>query len=161
MSIWIYSVRDQVDGLASFGYPGVFIIAILANATVILPAPTLAIVFAMGGITAFNPFLVGIIAGIGSGIGELTGYLAGYSGQAIIERIDIYKKITPYIKKYEVASILVLAALPNPFFDLVGIAAGVLRVPIHTFLLWCIAGKIIKMLLFSYAGAYSIIWILA
>jgi hypothetical protein len=30
---------------------------------------------------------------------------------------------------------------------------------VRTFLLWCILGKIVKMLAFAYAGAYSINWV--
>ncbi len=156
ISVWIFSIRDKASELAAFGYPGIFIISLMANATVILPAPGVAIVFAMGAI--FNPFFVGLVSGAGSGIGELSGYLAGYSGQAVIERGDIYDRIHPYIEKYGPATIFVLAAIPNPFFDLGGIAAGALKMPVRTFLFWCILGKIIKMLIFAYAGAYSIDW---
>jgi membrane protein YqaA with SNARE-associated domain len=157
ISVWIFSIRDKASELAAFGYPGIFVISILANATVILPAPGVAVVFAMGGI--FNPLIVGIVAGVGSALGELSGYLAGYSGQAVIERRGIYEKIHPYIGKYGAATIFVLAAIPNPFFDFGGIAAGALKMPIRTFLTWCILGKIIKMLVFAYAGAYSIDWL--
>lgn len=156
ISVWIFSIRDKASELAAFGYPGIFIISILANATVLLPAPGVAVVFAMGGI--FNPLIVGIVAGVGGGIGELSGYMAGFSGQAVIERGHIYDKIRPFISKYGAATIFVLAAIPNPFFDLGGVAAGALKMPVRTFLLWCILGKIIKMLAFAYAGAYSIDW---
>jgi len=157
ISVWIFSIRDKASQLAAFGYPGIFIISILANATVLLPAPGVMVVFTMGGI--FNPLIVGIVAGVGSAIGELSGYMAGYSGQAVIERGHIYDRIHPYINKYGAATIFVLAAVPNPFFDLGGIAAGALKMPVRTFLTWCILGKIIKMLFFAYAGAYSIDWL--
>ena len=157
ISVWIFSIRNQAAQLAAFGYPGIFLISLLANATVLLPAPGVAVVFAMGSI--FNPLILGIVAGVGSAIGELSGYLAGYSGQAVVERSDIYDKIKPFISKYAAATIFVLAAIPNPFFDLGGIAAGALKIPMRTFLFWCILGKIIKMLCFAYAGAYSINWV--
>jgi membrane protein YqaA with SNARE-associated domain len=158
ISVWIFSIRDKASELAAFGYPGIFIISILSNATVLLPAPGVMVVFTMGGI--FNPLIVGIVAGVGSAIGELSGYMAGYSGQAVIERGNIYDRIHPFINKYGAATIFVLAAVPNPFFDLGGIAAGALKMPVRTFLTWCILGKIIKMLIFAYAGAYSIDWLI-
>jgi len=157
ISVWIFSIRDQAADLAKFGYPGIFIISVLANATVLLPAPGVAVVFAMGGI--FNPLIVGIVAGVGGGIGELSGYMAGFSGQAVIERGGIYERIHPFMQKYGPATIFVLAAIPNPFFDLGGVAAGALKMPLRTFLIWCILGKILKMLTFAYAGAYSIDWL--
>lgn len=157
ISLWIFSIRDKAEELAAFGYPGIFVISLLANATVLLPAPGVAVVFAMGGV--FNPFWVGVVAGVGSGLGELSGYLAGFSGQAVVERDGMYDKIHPWLEKYGAAAIFVLAFIPNPFFDLAGIASGMLKISLRKFLLWCILGKIVKMLIFAYAGAYSIDWL--
>ena len=58
-----------------------------------------------------------------------------------------------------VMTILVLATIPNPFFDLGGMIAGALKMPLHKFLFWCMLGKITKMMVISYAGFYSIDWI--
>ena len=157
ISVWIFSIRDHASELAAYGYPGIFIISLLANATVLLPAPGVAVVFAMGSV--FNPLAVGIVSGVGSGLGELSGYLAGFSGQVVVENTRIYNRIVPWMQKYAPATIFILAAIPNPFFDLAGIASGILKIPMRTFLFWCIAGKIIKMLVFAYAGAYSIDWL--
>lgn len=151
---FIYIIRDRVDDFAAFGYPGIFVIALLANATVLLPAPGVAIIYAMGAI--FNPFGVGLAAGTGGAIGELSGYLAGFSGQAVIERTDIYDRIKPWVKKYGGWAILVLSAIPNPFFDVAGIAAGMAKMPVRTFLFFVWIGQLIKMTLFAWAGKYSI-----
>lgn len=56
--IFVYSLRGKTEQLAAYGYPGVFLIALLANATVVLPAPGVAVVFAMGGV--LNPLLVAL-----------------------------------------------------------------------------------------------------
>ena len=159
ISVFIFSIRHQTRMLLALGYPGIFVISILANATVLLPAPGVAMVFTMGASPLFNPFWIGIIAGVGSAIGELSSYMAGFSGQAVIENSAIYNKVHPYISKYGAATIFVLAAVPNPFFDLGGIAAGALKMPVRIFLTWCTLGKIIKMLAFAYAGAYSVHWV--
>jgi membrane protein DedA with SNARE-associated domain len=58
-----------------------------------------------------------------------------------------------------VCAILVLSAIPNPFFDLAGIAAGVAKIPIGKFLFFCWIGQLIEMTMFAYAGAYSIDWL--
>ncbi len=159
ISIFVFSIRHQNRMLIALGYPGIFIISLLSNATVLLPAPGVAVVFTMCTSPLFNPLYIGIVAGIGSAIGELSGYLAGFCGQAVIEHGSIYDKIDPYMKKFGAATIFVLAAIPNPFFDLAGIAAGALKMPLQTFLISCVSGKIIKMLTFAYAGAYSIHWV--
>jgi len=143
--------------MAAYGYPGIFIISILANATILLPAPGIAVVFAMGSV--FNPFFVGIVAGAGAAIGEISGYVAGFSGQGVIENIKLYNRINSWMRSYGAFTIFILAALPNPFFDLAGMAAGVLKMPVQKFIFWCVIGKIIKMLFFAYTGAYSINWL--
>ena len=158
ISVYIFSIRDRADQFVAYGYPGVFLISILANATVLLPAPGVAIVFAMGGV--FNPFIVGIVAGAGAAIGEMSGYIAGFGSQVVVERMKLYNRIKDWTQRYGVWTILILAAIPNPFFDLAGMAAGALKMPIRKFVLVCLIGKIIKMWIFAYAGAYSINWLI-
>ncbi len=157
ITVYVYSIRDQADQLKQYGYPGLFLLSILANATVILPAPGLAITFAAGGV--FSPFWVGVIAGAGAALGEMTGYLAGFSGQAVIENRKLYDRLEGWMKRYGRPTIFVLAALPNPFFDLGGMCAGALKMPVTRFLFWCTLGKITKMMVVAYAGAYSIEWL--
>ena len=154
ITLYIYSVRDRVEEFAGFGYPGIFLIALLANATILLPAPGVAVIYAMGAI--FNPFGVGLAAGLGGTIGELSGYLAGFSGQAVVERMDIYNRIKPWVDKYGGWAILVLSAIPNPFFDVAGIAAGMAKMPLQSFILFSGFGQLIKMTAFALAGHYSI-----
>ena len=154
ITVYIFSIRERVEQFAAFGYPGIFLIALLANATVLLPAPGVAVIYAMGAI--FNPLGVGLAAGTGGAIGELSGYLAGFSGQAVVERMDAYNRIKPWVDKYGGWAIMVLSAIPNPFFDIAGIAAGIAKMPIQTFLLFTLIGQLIKMTLFALAGHYSI-----
>lgn len=157
ITVYVFSIRERVEEFAAFGYPGIFLIALLANATILVPAPGAAIVYAMGAI--FNPIGVGIAAGTGGAIGELSGYLAGFSGQAVIERTDIYERTKPWVDKYGGWAILVLSAIPNPFFDAAGIAAGIAKMPLKTFLFFVWIGQLIKMTLFAYAGRYSLEWL--
>lgn len=157
LSVYIFSIRDQAARFAAYGYPGIFLISLLANATIFLPAPGVAVVFAMGSV--FAPPLVALSAAAGATLGEVSAYAAGFGGQAIIERTTAYTRILPWMHRYGGLTTLVLAAIPNPFFDLAGMAAGALRMPLLPFLFWCLLGKSIKMLLFAYTGAYSIEWL--
>lgn len=157
ITVSIYSIRERVEEFAAYGYPGIFLIAMMANATIFLPAPGVAVVFAMGSV--FNPIGVALAAGTGGALGELSGYLAGFGGQAVVERTDSYNKIHPWIEKYGGWTILVLSAIPNPFFDIAGVAAGMAKMNFWRFLLFCWVGQIIKMAMFAFAGAYSIDWI--
>lgn len=157
ISIYVFSIRDQAAELAKFGYPGIFLLSILANATVLLPAPGVLFVFAMGAV--FNPYWVAVAAGLGAAIGELSGYLAGFSGQAVVEKAETYRRILDWMKRHPHLSnlaILGLSFFPNPLFDLAGIAAGTLKIPLSRFLFFCALGKILKMLMFALAGASSL-----
>jgi membrane protein YqaA with SNARE-associated domain len=159
ISVYIFSVREQAAQLAKYGYPGIFLLSILANATVLLPAPGILFVSAMGAV--FNPFWVGMAAGAGAALGELSGYLAGFSGQAVVERVDLYHRLLDWMRAHQVlayVAIVVLAFVPNPLFDLAGISAGTLKFPVSRFLALCWVGKTIKMLLFAYAGAGVLRW---
>jgi uncharacterized membrane protein YdjX (TVP38/TMEM64 family) len=158
LSLFVFSIRERVEQFAALGYPGIFLVALLANATVFLPAPGIAIVFAMGSV--FHPLGVGLAAGTGGALGELSGYLAGFSGQAVVGKSQFYKRMQPWVKKFGPWGILVLSAIPNPAFDLAGVAAGALKMPIWQFLLFCWAGQLVKMTLFAYSGAYSLTWIM-
>jgi membrane protein DedA with SNARE-associated domain len=158
ITVYTYSIRNRVEEYAIYGYPGIFLIALLTNATVLLPAPGVAIVYAMGGI--FNPIGVTIAAGTGGALGELSGYLAGFSGQAAVENTKFYKRVHPWVLKYGAWAILILAAIPNPFFDTAGIIAGMLKMRVGRFLLACWGGQLIKMGMFAFAGYYSIEWLL-
>ncbi|HSJ57775.1 MAG TPA: VTT domain-containing protein [Anaerolineae bacterium] len=154
ISVGIYAFRDQFTRLAAIGYPGIFVVSLLGNATIILPAPSLALVFAMG--SALPPLFVGLAAGAGEALGELTGYAAGFGGRAIVEDRVRFERIRDRMKGHVGITILVLSLIPNPFFDLAGIAAGTLRYPIHRFLFFCWLGKTIKTITIAWMGSQSI-----
>lgn len=157
LGILAFSLREHLQELRSLGYAGAFLIAFLSNATILLPIPGVGVVFTMGGI--FNPVWIALSAGTGAALGELSGYLAGFSGQALVGRIDVLNRVTPFVQKYGMLGIVVLAIIPNPFFDLAGIAAGVLKIPLWKFLLAAWVGQCIKMLYFAYAGSFSLNWL--
>jgi uncharacterized membrane protein YdjX (TVP38/TMEM64 family) len=142
--------RDELQALKSYGYPGIFLFSILANATILVPVPGVVFTSAMGAV--FNPLFVSIAAGGGAALGELSGYLAGFSGQAVVEGSERYERVVRWMEKYGDITILALAFIPNPLFDLAGIVAGILKMPVWKFLIYCIIGKILKMMMFAYAG---------
>ena len=155
ISASIFAFREYFAELAAVGYPGIFLVSLLSSATIVLPAPSLALVFAMG--SALPWLLVGLAAGAGEALGELTGYLAGVGGRAIIEDQEAYERLTAWMKKRGGVTIFVLSMIPNPLFDLAGIAAGTLRYPVWRFLLFCWLGKTIKTTIVAWAGSQSLL----
>ena len=156
----LFVFRDQVKKLQEYGYIGIFLLSIAANATIIIPIPGIAFTTAMGAI--FNPIGVAVAAGLGAALGELSGYMAGFGGQAVVERATVYKRLTTWMKVHQnlaYGAIFLLAFIPNPVFDVAGMASGALKIPVWKFLIACAFGKILKMLLFAYAGYYSVTWL--
>ncbi len=154
ISVVVYLIRDKAEQLQGYGYLGIFLVAFLAYSTVLLPAPGIAIVFTWGSI--FHPAGIALAAGAGAALGELSGYLAGFSGQAVIEKAAIYNRLANFMQRKGGWAVLLLSALPNPFFDLAGAAAGALKMPLIKFLFWCWIGETIKMFFFAYAGSTSL-----
>jgi membrane protein YqaA with SNARE-associated domain len=156
----LFIFRDQVQKLEKYGYLGIFLISIAANATIIIPIPGVAFTTAMGAI--FNPVGVAVASGLGAAVGELSGYLAGFSGQGVVERVKFYERIVSWMRSHQILAyglIVLLGFIPNPLFDMAGMAAGALKLPLWKFLIACALGKILKMLLFAYAGYYSLNWL--
>jgi membrane protein YqaA with SNARE-associated domain len=156
LTVLLFLYRDRVRELEAYGYPGIFLISLLSNATLILPVPGVLFTSAMGAV--FNPYLVALAAGSGATLGELTGYVAGFSGKAVIENRKWYDKVTVWMRKYGGITILVLAFVPNPVFDIAGMVAGALRMPLWKYLLYSWIGKVAKMLLFALGGAQIFTW---
>ncbi len=150
--------REHLRELERYGYAAVFGVGLVSNATVILPVPGLAVSSALGGV--FNPWLIGLFGGVGQALGELTSYMAGYSGQAWLDQHPTYERLSRWMERYGVLVIFLLAIIPNPLFDVGGMAAGALRFPVWKYLLSCIAGKVLKNIAFALAGYHGVEWII-
>ncbi len=158
VTLLIFIFAPYIRQFQQYGYPGVFLISLIANASIALPIPSLAVTFSMGAILSWP--LVGLVAGIGEALGESTGYLAGYTGSAMVENKQLYKRMRRWVENHGMLTIFVLSVVPNPIIDLAGIAAGMLRYGYFKFLLACWLGKTIKTLIFAWAGAQSMIWVI-
>jgi uncharacterized membrane protein YdjX (TVP38/TMEM64 family) len=154
VSLTAVLARDRLVEYERYGYLGVFITTLVGSATVVLPVPALAVVYVGGSI--WNPLLVGLVAGLGDATGEATAYLAGYVGQGLIENMGLYKRFEDWMQRRGFLTILVLSAIPNPFFDLAGIAAGASGFPAKRFFLAAWIGKTIKDVTIALAGYYSL-----
>lgn len=157
IAILIYATRDLVQKYAEYGYLGVFVISVLGNATLIFPAPSFTVV-AFGAV--LNPYLVGILAGCGAAVGEMTGYTLGRgmspnldedSAMAGFEEKQMkwLRWLRPKFQRWGVIAIFVLAAIPNPIFDLGGILAGMARMAWWKFLTAAVLGKTVRFTLLS------------
>jgi membrane protein YqaA with SNARE-associated domain len=154
ISAAILASWEQVERLGAYGYPAVFIVSLLSSATLLLPAPGLAIVTTMGAV--HDPVLIGLIAGLGAALGEMTAYVAGYCGTNIVEDQPFYRRFEGWMRKAGGLVIFVLAVVPNPVFDAGGLIAGAIRMPAWRFLLIAWLGKSLRFGLFAGLGAVAL-----
>lgn len=147
--------------LQNVGYAGVLAVNLIGSASVIVPVPGLAVVCgAAPGDVGLNPMLLGLAGGFGSTVGELSGYLAGYGGNQFVQRSRHYERFRQLVIRKGGLTLFVLSVVPNPLFDIAGIAAGSLRYPLRRFLLYVLAGKVIKFIVVAYACRQGIDWII-
>lgn len=152
---------EWVRALEGYGYLGAFLISILGGATIIVPVPMLAVVFALGGVMKYT-WLVGIANGLGETIGALTIYMTGYGGGTALyfsKRGKIhaaYERLMRLMERRGSITLFLLAAVLNPFFYPAALAAGALRFGLKRYLLICWAGKMIKGMTIAYAGYWGL-----
>ena len=149
----LYFLRGFLD-FSKTGYPAVAALSLFASAGLVVPVPGLAAVCAGGWF--LNPLLVALIAGTTGTVGELTGYALGFSGRGMVNKGRLYIRTEDWMRRRGWLVLFLLSVLPNPVFDLAGIAAGALRYPIWAFLGVIWVGTFIKFMVIAYACAFSV-----
>ncbi len=153
LSVTIFIFRDKLQNLGSIGYLGVFLLCLIANATVLLPAPSLMIAASCALI--LNPILVALVASLGSTIGEFVGYLFGAVSKDLSPKFQNFlDKLSEKVKNKTVL-VFILALLPLPLFDVAGVYSGGTKMNLIKFFIACFIGKFLKTLV--YTKAYDIL----
>ncbi len=149
---------SDISNLRSYGYVGLFLVNVIGAASILLPSPAAASVFGAGallgdllGVPAF--VWVGLIAGLGEAVGEFSGYAAGYGGRVVVEKRPEYERIHRWMDAHGTITMFLMSTVPNPLFDVAGLAAGAVRMPMRSFFLAVLAGKVIKDTWMAAAGA--------
>ena len=144
-------------GASHVGYAAVALSALVASAGIVIPVPALATACTTA--IFLNPFLVGIIAGSFETVGELSGYYLGYVGRDALAKSRFYQRMERWMRRRGWLLLFFVSLVPNPVFDLAGIAAGTLRYPIGRFLAVVWVGKVVKFLIFAYACTVGANWL--
>ena len=142
--------QQFLASLSSAVYVGALLLAFLANFTVLVPIPYNAIVLQMM-TTADMPWLVAVCAAAGSVVGETSGYLAGRAGKGVFDDTRfgrwMARQLTHPVRAFWV--LVLVAAPPNPAFDVAGLAAGTLGVSWRIFYPAVFLGRLVRFLLFA------------
>lgn len=161
MAAAVVYYRQAIEGLGAYGYLGAFIISVMGGATIIIPIPMLAVVFALGGVLKYT-WLLGLVSGLGETVGALTIYMTGYGGGAAIAKgvhgkLQVaYERMIAQMEKRGSWTLFLLSSVINPFFYPAALAAGALRFSVVKYFIVCWAGKTIKGMTVAYAGYYGL-----
>jgi len=161
MAMAVVYYGESVHELQRYGYLGAFLISILGGATIIIPVPMLAVVFALGGVMKYT-WLVGIAAALGELIGAVTIYITGRgAGKALNNskhgKIQVaYDRLLSLMERRGSLTLFVVASVINPFFYPAALAAGALRFGLKKYILIVLAGKTIKCMTVVYAGYWGL-----
>ncbi len=168
-SVVLLAAPGLTNDIQGFGYLGVFLTNLVSTSTVVIPVPGLtatgqALIIRQGGHSAF-PWLVGALGGSAMGFGEVTAYYAGFVGAELARGQEIpgpewFRRfanraamaINWMMARWGMATLFVLSAVPNPFFEIAGITAGSVRMPFRRFFIAAFAGKLLRGILLAYLG---------
>jgi membrane protein YqaA with SNARE-associated domain len=146
----------EVKHFSQYGYIGALIISLLAGATVLVPVPSVFVVFTLG--AALNPIIIGIIAGAGEAIGSMWVYVIGIGNAKAFHDRDhgVMARFSVWIKTRGSLSVFAMSAIFNPLFFPFTAVAGMMHFGWWRFLLLCFAGKALKNTIVAVAGYYGI-----
>ena len=153
-----------------FGIAVLFLFTIFANASLFFPILVEPIVLLIG---AFSPNLayvifIGIVTGTAAAIGEMSGYILGLLGINTLKkmkekRVETVFEIGEKLANKGMPIIFLGAFTPFPF-DLIGIAAGIIKYDYKRFFIAALAGKTLRYTLVAivgYVGMEAMPWLAA
>lgn len=151
-----------VQFFSAYGLFGMFLAAVIANATIFFPLPMdpLVVIVAASSSSIFFVLGLGFVVGFGAAIGEMVGYALGLLGISTVERFTKKKlsgieEIQRRLHNKGMLFVFFAAFVPFPF-DLVGIVAGLVRFNWAKFFAAAALGKILRYELLSLAGFFGI-----
>ncbi len=144
-------------GAAHVGYGAVALSSLVGSAGLLIPVPALATACLTA--TKLSPFLVGLIAATSESAGELSGYYLGNTNRDLLTKSRMYHRFERWMRRRNWLLLFLVSVIPNPIFDVVGIAAGALRYPVTGFLAVVWSGKLLKWLTIAYACSAGAEWI--
>lgn len=155
LSIAFFVFKDFFAQTRSLGLLGLFIINFVSNASFFVSAPAMITVVAGGAI--YPPFLVALVSSLGSAFGDMLGFILGLSTRKLVNH-KLNQKIwfavlDGYFKKHGAWIVFVFALVPNPFFDSIGILAGVFIYSPLKFFLIVFLGRFLRYLLLAGLGS--------
>ncbi len=154
LSFGIFFFRDYFRDLRSLGLIGIFLINFVSSATFFVSGPAFLTVIAGGAI--YHPLLVAFVASLGASAGDMISYFFGYSGRNLAVH-NLRKKlwftvVEDVFKAYGTVFVFVFAIIPNPFFDAIGLFAGILGMNYSKFFVVMLTGRFARFIILALIG---------
>jgi membrane protein DedA with SNARE-associated domain len=156
--------------LWALSYLGIFLLNFLSTAVWFIPMPPLVgqAAIVAGSHTLWQPGVV-LAGSLGMILADSTSYLAGVLGRGIAadERFRVQGRFGSVLRRIGAPvervmrrrgflTVLVLSAVPNPLFDIAGIAAGALYINFWIFLIAAGIGKTARAVALVVVGSMAI-----
>lgn len=148
-SIAAIPFAGEIRAVGVAGFLLLFILSVQSGALFMLPG------FGFASIGAFtivfgDPWLPALVGTTGQVIGEMVSYLLGATGSPWIRRQKAYRRVEAWIKRWGLLVVFVIAATPNPVFDIAGAVAGAAGLGWKRFFVASWAGRLIKNVLIAF-----------
>lgn len=152
-NVAVYLLPIDYSAFGNYAYLGVFLITAIANATVVIPVPYIPIVARVAA-QSDSITLVILSGALGSALGESVAFFVGRSGRGVVVETRFYAWVQRQLRHPWRAFVVLflLAAPPNPLFDVAGLTAGALGLPFRLFFSAVLLGRIIRMGIFVLIG---------
>lgn len=150
---------EQIREMAIVGYVSLFLACSLSNVSILIPSSATIIVLAAA--STLNPWVCILCGGLGTALGEQSSYVCGLIGTVGFDAsLDWNRKMLEALRKHAFLTVFLFAFVPLPVFDIVGIAAGAIRMNWWKYTLAAVFGKTLKFLLAILGIFYIVPWIL-
>jgi len=148
--------KDFFKDALTLGLFGIFIANFISSATFFVSAPAFLTIITGGNL--YSPVLVAVVAATGACLGDMVGFLFGHSSRKLMKKkLDRHKTIRfleKHFHRHGALIIFIIAIIPNPFFDAVGILAGVVNYPPLKFFVIMFIGRFIRYWALAQVGAH-------
>jgi len=155
LSVVFFVYRDFFRGAATLGLLGLFIINLVSSAGFFFSGPAFLTIIAGGNL--YSPILVALVAALGACLGDMLGFAFGYSGRKLAKKkLDTHKTVRfleKHFHRHGGLIIFIIALIPNPFFDAIGILAGLMNYPPLKFFIIILVGRFLRYWLLAQFGA--------
>lgn len=153
-SVGFFMFRENFSEASKLGLFGIFIINFVSSASFFVSGPAFLTVIAGGSI--YPILTVAIIASLGASLGDMVAYFFGFSGRHLavknLEKKSWFLLLDNIFTRYGTFVVFLFAIIPNPFFDGIGLFAGITGMKYSKFFLLMFVGRLMRFTLLAFIG---------